>query len=162
MASRPLRDLRLARVAKRHGAKWSLRTVREARRAGVPISWGLAMVEQESHWENIFGCDHGPGKAFCHQKVTKAKVQELLRSSLANGVGPTQLTTKDYVRRADRYGGAHIPRHNIRAGMEVLREKTGGDMKQAWKYNGAKQYQAQIEGKARRWHQRFRAAGLAK
>jgi hypothetical protein len=36
--------------------------------------------------------------------------------------------------------------------MQVLKEKTGGDMAQAWRYNGAWEYQGQIRAKQRRWH----------
>jgi hypothetical protein len=156
-----VRDVKLVRLAKKHHAKSALRTLREARRNDIPYSWLLAMIEQESEWRNIFGCDHGPGKAFCHQKVTNDRVRSLLSSSLSNGVGYTQLTTKDYVRRAHRRpGGAASVRNQIIVGAQVLREKTGGDMDQAWKYNGAREYQQQIESKANRWHARFKAAGL--
>ena len=145
-------DLRYARRAKKAGAKWSLRIVWEARRARVPISWLFALIEQETGFRNVFGCDWGPGRAYCHEAVTREKVQALLRSGLANGVGPGQLTSPEYVRRADRYGGAHVPRHNIRVAAEVLREKTGGDMHKAWRYNGSPVYQGQIETKQRHWH----------
>jgi hypothetical protein len=94
-------------------------------------------------------------------KVTNRRVNELLGSGLANGVGYTQLTTKDYVRRAhDRRGGAASVRNQIIVGAQVLKEKTGGDMSKAWRYNGAPVYQGQIEAKARRWHKRFKEAGL--
>jgi hypothetical protein len=33
-------------------------------------------------------------------------------------------------------------------------------MNRAWRYNGAREYQRQIEAKAERWHQRFINAGL--
>jgi len=155
------RDLKLARVAKKHGAKSALRTLWEARRNGLEYSWLLAMIEQESEWRNIFGCDHGPGKAFCHQKVTNERVRSLQASGLNNGVGYTQLTSPEYVQMAMRRpGGAASTRNQIAVGAAVLKGKTGGDMDLAWRYNGAREYQAQIAAKARRWHQRFRAAGL--
>jgi len=157
-----VRDLKLARLAKKHGAKSALRTLWECRRNDIPFSWGLAMIEQESSWENIFGCDHGPGKAFCHQRVTNAKVKSLLNSGLANGVGYTQLTSPSYVREAmARRGGAASTKNQIIVGMKVLKQKTGGDMRLAWKYNGAREYQNQIEKRANRWHRRFVDAGLA-
>ena len=53
------RDLVLARRAKRHGARYSLRIIREARRAGIPISLAFAIVEQESRFLNV--CGHDPG-----------------------------------------------------------------------------------------------------
>ncbi len=157
-----VRDLKLARLAKKHGAKSALRTLYEARRNGIPYSWMLAMIEQESQWQNIFGCDHGPGKAFCHQKVTNERVRALQASGLNNGVGYTQLTSPAYVRDAmNRRGGAASVRNQIIVGAKVLKEKTGGDMKQAWKYNGNRGYQHEIQPRADRWHRRFRAAGLA-
>lgn len=156
------RDLKLCAVAKRYGAKSTLRTLWEARRNGLAFSWLLAMVEQESGWQNIFGCDHGPGGAFCHQKVTNAKVDELLRLRLWNGVGYTQLTSEGYVRHAHNMrGGAASVRNQIIVGAQVLKEKTDGDMSLAWRYNGAREYQQQIQFKAERWHRRFVSAGLA-
>ena len=157
-----VRDLKLARVAKKHGAKYALRTLYEARRNDIPYSWALGMIEQESRWENIFGCDHGAGRAFCHQRVTNAKVDSLLNSGLANGVGLTQLTSPGYVRDAhNRRGGAASPKNQIIVGMKVLKEKTGGNMDLAWKYNGAPEYQNAIRPKAEQWHRRFVNAGLA-
>jgi hypothetical protein len=156
------RDLKLARVAKKHGAKSALRTLYEARRNGIPYSWLLAMIEQESYWKNIFGCDHGEGKAYCHEKVTNAKVRNLMRWGLYNGVGYTQLTSPEYVALAQRRpGGAASVRNQIIVGAAVLKGKTGGDMSKAWKYNGDPAYQHEIEPRADRWHARFKAAGLA-
>jgi hypothetical protein len=156
------RDLKLARLAKKHGAKSALRTLYEARRNGIPYSCLLAMIEQESGWQNIFGCDHGAGKAYCHQKVTNAKVRDLMRWGLYNGVGYTQLTSPEYVHLAQRRpGGAASVRNQIIVGAAVLKGKTGGDMSKAWRYNGDPAYQHQIEPRADRWHARFKAAGLA-
>jgi hypothetical protein len=157
-----IRDLKLARVAKKHGAKSALRTLYEARRNGIPYSWLLAMIEQESGWQNIFGCDHGQGKAYCHQKVTNEKVRNLMAWGLYNGVGYTQLTSPEYVAMASRRpGGAASVRNQIIVGAAVLKGKTGGDMDQAWKYNGNPSYQHEIQPKAERWHKRFKDAGLA-
>lgn len=157
------RDLMLARIANKHGAKFSLRIILEARRAGIPISWAFALVEQETGFRNIFGCDLGrrEGVPWCNAPVTKARVQELVRyvrnGGTSNGVGPTQLTSLDYIMRAEKLGGAHLTQHNIRVGMEVLHEKSGGDMQQAWKFNGAWQYQGQIAAKQAVWHRRLTA-----
>jgi hypothetical protein len=156
-----VRDVKLARLAKKHGAKSALRTLYEARRNDIPYSWLLAMIEQESYWRNIFGCDHGPGKAYCHEKVTNAKVRDLMHRRLYNGVGYTQLTSPEYVAMASRRpGGAASVRNQIIVGAAVLKGKTGGDMSQAWKYNGNQSYQHEIQPRADRWHKRFRDAGL--
>lgn len=158
------RDLFLARRAKKAGAKQALIIITEARKARIPISWGFALIEQESAFRNIFGCDIGPrsGPPYCHQKATKSRVDALIRhvraGGVSNGVGYGQLTSLPYVLRAHRlragiYKGAHRARPNIRVSFQVLREKTGGDMSQAWRYNGARAYQAQIAAKQRRWHE---------
>lgn len=165
-----VRDLKLARFInkviktayKDAENPYALRTVWEARRNGIPLSWALAMIEQESGWCNIFGCDHGPGEAFCHQRVTNERVRALLARRVYNGVGYTQLTSRSYVERAmKRRGGAASVRNQIIVGMQVFGEKTRGDMDQAWKYNGHERYQAQIASKAKRWHERFVKASLA-
>ena len=105
--------------------------------------------------------DHGEGRAYCHQKVTNAWVRDLLNARLYNGVGYTQLTSPEYVQMAMRRpGGAASVRNQIIVGAAVLKGKTGGDMAQAWRYNGSPEYQHQIQTKAERWHKRFRDAGL--
>jgi hypothetical protein len=156
-------DREYVRRARANGAQHAYRIILEARRAGIPLSWAFALVEQESGFRNIFGCDWGGERAgrfhppFCRVPVTKERVQALLAFGRANGVGLTQLTDFSYVRRAERAKvarafGAHLPGNQIRVGMEVLKEKTSGDMGQAWRYNGAREYQAQIKAKQRRWH----------
>jgi hypothetical protein len=57
------RDLLLARRAKRAGAAYALRIIWEARAAGLPISLGFAIVEEESSdrvtraGRNVYGHD---------------------------------------------------------------------------------------------------------
>jgi hypothetical protein len=164
------RDLELAKIAKKHGGNYCLRTVLEARRADVPVSalFGLINVET-GDWQtatggqNIFGCDLGGPKSrgvpFCNSAVTRAKVQQLIQhvrgGGASNGVGPTQLTSLDYIMRAERLGGAHLTANTIRVGAEVLHEKTGGDMGQAWKFNGSFEYQHKFEHAAGLWHARL-------
>jgi soluble lytic murein transglycosylase-like protein len=139
-AARP-RDYLLARRAKRAGAKrYALRAIIEAERptSRVSPSLALALIEQESGFRNVFGCDHGPGKAYCHQGVTRAKVQALRRSGLMNGVGPAQLTWKGYVEEADRDGGAHKTSVNIATGIRILDshiKATGSEFKALATYN---------------------------
>jgi hypothetical protein len=156
-------DRELVRRARANGAQHAYRIILEARRAGIPLSWAFALIEQESGFRNIFGCDWGTpagGKfrpPYCRVPVTKERVQALKRNRKPNGVGLPQLTDFAYVDRAERTKvsrvfGAHLPGNQIRVGMEVLKEKTGGDMDLAWRYNGAREYQARIKAKQRRWH----------
>jgi hypothetical protein len=160
---RRVRDRRLALRLRRHGARYALDIIREARRERVPLSWALALVEQESAFRNIFGGDHGnlardDRAPFFRVRVTQRRVWELLRwigsGGASNGVGLTQLTSVGYIREALSEGGAHVPRINLRVGFRTLRRKTGGDYaNDAWKYNGSPAYQPQIEAKQRRWRE---------
>lgn len=115
-----------------------------------------ALVEQESGGANIFGCDHGTGIAFCHEKVTKARVASLLASPYSNGVGLTQLTYKPFVVEANHLGGAHIPRFQCVVGFRLAKSLIaqygeGG----LWHYNGSPAYQSQIAPKIDAWRKRL-------
>jgi soluble lytic murein transglycosylase-like protein len=140
--------------AKHAGARYSLRIYLEARRAGVPYSWALALVDQESAFENVFGCDSG--SILCHQFVTHARVIRLLghvaQGGVSNGVGLTQLTYPPLIREAERRGGAHKPTYQLRVGLRYFRGIAGPDWRDAWKYNGSPTYQAQIAAKQTYWH----------
>ncbi len=149
------RDLQLAVNAKRHGANYSLRIIREARREGVPVSWAFALFEQETGFRNVFG--HDKGGMYPGQPVTKGKVLAMLRYTAAggnsNGVGPGQLTYPPLIRRANQAGGAWKPAVNIRVSLRFFREITRGNYElDAWKYNGGPAYQKQIKAKQRAWH----------
>lgn len=113
---------RLRRIYRILGAHGKL-IYEEAKRAGLELALARALVEQESGNRNIFGCDWGPQgdrPPYCHQAVTRARVQALLRAGKANGVGLTQLTSFGYVQAAERLGGAHLPRNQLRVGFQVL------------------------------------------
>lgn len=148
-----VRDLQLARKAKKAGAKNSLRIVREARRTKLPVSWAFALVDQESGFCNIFG--HDAGSILKGQPVTRSRVRQLLAhvgaGGNSNGVGFTQLTWPPYIRLADQLGGAHVVKNQLRVGFEVLADC--GDLEaNAWRYNGARRYQSEIKEKQRKWH----------
>jgi hypothetical protein len=134
--------------------------VEEAERARLPLRFALAMLEKETQIPqlNIFGCDHGPGKAFCHENVTAARVAALRRSGLANGVGWTQITFPAFVEEADRLGGAHKPRFQMRVGFKVLKDnmdREGGPQQGFRAYNGtgedAEKYGREAIAVAERW-----------
>jgi hypothetical protein len=117
------RDLVLAHRAKTAGANYSLRIILEARRAKLPLSLAFALVEQESHFMNVFGCDHG--SILCHEDVTHDRVLQLVHHvinlhGVSNGVGLTQLTWIGFITAAERLGGAHRPKNQLRVGFELL------------------------------------------
>lgn len=160
------RDLQLAWRARRAGAKYSLRIILEARRTGIPLSLAFALVETESGFRNIFGADRG--SILKHEKVTKKKVDRLLRFVAAggpsNGVGLTQLTYPPFIKQANAAGGAHLPKYQLRVGFGALRDKIarhGGRVRPALAmYNAGRadspvglSYADKVVAKQRRWHQ---------
>jgi hypothetical protein len=103
----------------------------EQQRAGLDdLALACALVEVETGFRNIFGCDnHDPSHPitiapWCHQEVTEERVQQLLEfvhnGGLSNGVGLTQLTFPPLIEVAEGFGGAHVPRFNLRAGFQHL------------------------------------------
>jgi hypothetical protein len=162
------RDYKLAREAEHYGAKYATRIILECRAHDVAISDGFALIEQESEFRNIFGCDYGPNKVFCHMNVTKHRVDTMLGGYLMNGVGPAQLTARGFVEEAHRDGGAHRPSVNIATGIAILGrlQKKHGRMKGFGAYNGGEgnpnmRYAQEVASRADRWHRRFHQAGLA-
>ena len=158
------RDLQLARRAKKAGAQYSLRIVLEARRAEIPISLAFALVEQESGFRNVFGHDRQAWRPE-DGKVTKATVAHLLETVRqgrpSNGVGLTQLTWPGFIRAANRAGGAHIPKYQLRVGFDHLAKciHTFGVKRGLSVYNSGspdnpkgRAYAAQVVAKATRWH----------
>lgn len=150
------RDYLLARRANRHGAKYALRIVWEARRAHVPISLAFAIVEKESGFKNIVG--HDPGGPHPGVKVTRQVVRDILASRTSNGVGLTQLTYKPLIREAEGMGGAHLPKYQLRVGFHELGRliKSYGLHAGMVHYNGsgpaALAYANDLAARARRWH----------
>jgi soluble lytic murein transglycosylase-like protein len=148
------RDLLLAHRAKRAGANYNLRIILEARRAGLPISLAFAVVEQESGFKNIFGCDKGG--PFCHHPVSRTLVQQLLAhvraGGTSNGVGLTQLTWIGYLNMAERRGGAHIPKNQLSVGFEALAAHIAAHGTQGGlaAYNAG--YAREVLEKQARWH----------
>lgn len=105
--------------------------VEECRRMGPDGLWvstAAALVEQESFGKNIFGCDWGSKwtntPPFCQVAVTEERVKRLIANVRSgggqNGVGLTQLTTLGYVLDAEKMGGAHLPRYQMRRGFALL------------------------------------------
>ncbi|MDR2985259.1 MAG: hypothetical protein LBV34_10500 [Nocardiopsaceae bacterium] len=116
-------------MIKNAGFSFGPAIVAEARRAGVQLALALALVEQESGFRNIFGCDSGHQRnaaPWCHQDVTRQRVQELIRfvdkGGVSNGVGLTQLTSINLIKRAEAEGGAHTVTAQCRVGFRYLHD----------------------------------------
>lgn len=160
------RDLILAHRARKAGANYSLRIIKEARRAGLePLSLAFAVVDQESTFRNVFGADHGSDPALHEKPVTEARVKQLLAGLgryKPNGVGLPQLTFPPFVRQADAMpGGAALPanqlrvafpqlaalvhQHGVRGGLSAY---NAGDPHSA----AGRVYAAKVLAKQMRWH----------
>lgn len=147
------------KIINAHGAHGEAIVTADKRSGLHDLAWACALVEQESAFKNIFGCDYGPQSGhppFCEDHVTKARVQALLHQSKNNGVGLTQLTDRGLVLEAEKLGGAHKPLNQCIIGFRYLHSLIqqygpGG----VWHYNGAPAYQAQIEAKHRVWAARL-------
>jgi hypothetical protein len=160
------RDDQLARIIDRHGGNgYGLLVVREARNAGIPISLGCALVEQESGFRNVFGNDPVRTGQIRGGDVTKARYAryKVLRRSGRGmqGVGLTQLTWFEFQDQADKLGGCWKPTYQLRVGFRVLREliEKHGQADGIAKYNGsgqaAERYSREVRAKQNRWHDRL-------
>jgi hypothetical protein len=129
------------------GGRYGELVVHEAKRSGLSVSLVCAVLEQETHFRNVFGHDKvrnpikSPPKGLL--EVTEERYKEYLkhrhRGEGAQGVGPMQLTSPSLQDRADKLGGCWKPAANIRVGCEYLAEriKARGLHAGVQAYNGA-------------------------
>lgn len=127
MAGTETTDSRLLEMVRAAGFSFGPVIMAEARREGVQLALALALVEQESTFRNIFGCDGRrpvTTAPWCHQHVTRDRVQALIAhvegGGISNGVGLTQLTDIGLIREADAAGGAHKVHAQCRVGFRLL------------------------------------------
>lgn len=137
MARLNTKDLVYVARARRAGARYAWRIIKAAKETGLKYSWALAVVEQESEFENIFG--HDPGGAFKGERVTRSKVTALVRAGAWNGIGLTQLTWSGFVFSAQASGGAHRPYVQCKIGFQALAnlQHQYGEWDGARRYNGS-------------------------
>lgn len=161
--------VRLMNRMQRHNVKAPYLVIREARRANLGYAHALALLEKETGipQRNVFGCDLGPRSSvpYCNQEVTKERVQALIRhiraGGASNGVGWTQLTYPPFIYQAERRGGAHKPKYQMRIGFRVLADhiRQYGPQDGAARYNGsgsaAEEYGRDFVARAKRWHKRL-------
>lgn len=162
------RDLLLATKTKKHGARYSLRIILEARAAGIPISLGFALVEHESGFRNVFGHDptifvggRDAKTGRIYKTVTRGSYLEYKRQRGTvhmQGVGPCQLTWWETQDAADKIGGCWRPGCNIRVAFRALAALISehGYGLGIERYNGvgdaAVLYSKVVQKGADRWH----------
>lgn len=140
--------LQANKIARKHklaqrGIRYPKTTVREARKAGLPLSLACAFLMQESAGgQNVFGHDPvaNPVKG---GKVTKSRYLEYKtnrkRGLGMQGVGPMQLTWYAYQDAADAIGGCWKVSCNMRVGFRLVTDliKQHGTRSGIRHYNGA-------------------------
>jgi cell wall-associated NlpC family hydrolase len=164
------RQLAYVRLIEERGCKYPQTTVEEAVRVGIPLSYALAFLEQESS-----GTDRGrPAfglNLFGHDAVANPVRGGVVTASryatyLANrrqgmgmqGVGPCQLTWWEFQDRADKLGGCWRPRYNMRVGFALAKSliRQHGVLEGVARYNGtgpaARAYAQAWRERQRRWH----------
>lgn len=159
----PIRTARYIRWLRKRSYAYPWRTARAVNKTGInPAVAAVLLTKETGGGRNVFGCDHGPGRAFCHERVTKEKVSLLLRSGLANGVGPTQLTFRPFVEAANRRGGAHRPYINMLVGFGIFKEylNEGSLWQAAKRYNGGTDYANDFSKRYDGAHRSLRGAGV--
>ncbi|MDX6632758.1 MAG: hypothetical protein QOG26_763 [Solirubrobacterales bacterium] len=152
---------RYAHKASKHGAHRARLILDEADRTGIMLSLGLALVEQESGFQNVFGHD-GVRNPVRGGPVTKDRYLAYKHYRKAGygmqGVGLTQLTWYSFQDRADALGGCWKPRWQLRVGFEVLAAniRQHGQHAGIAAYNGsgpaAQHYADQVIARQRAWH----------
>jgi hypothetical protein len=163
----------LAGAIRAGGGRYEAAIVREAKRSKLPVALVCAVIEQETHFRNVFGHDGGPRHTNPIKsppggllEVTKERYLEYRRhrdrGEGQQGVGPMQLTSGDLQDRADRAGGCWRPDVNIRIGCAYLAERIAafGLHAGVQAYNGADgdAYSKEVFKRERAWRSRLAGA----
>lgn len=155
------RDVELANRAKDAGAKYALRIVRQARKSGLGISLGFALINMESDFSNVFGHDdsiYSGAGGVTRSKYANYKRQRGTPGRRMQGVGPAQLTWWEFQDMADLRGGCWIPSHNISLAFDHLAHLIVVNGKRAGikAYNGkgrdADRYASKVLDLEEHWH----------
>jgi hypothetical protein len=164
-------NTQIAEVVKKAGLSFGPTILAEAKEAGLAPALALALVEQESGFRNIFGCDQGPCESvpWCHQDVTGERVKALIAhvegGGISNGVGLTQLTSIGFLRQAEAEGGAHRPDAQCNVGFRVLKDliERHGERVGIGAYNGGEgnpnlAYADSVIALRAKWRERIKSA----
>ena len=164
-------DKKLNGMIKGAGGSFGPVIMAEAKREGLSLAMALALVDQESGFKNIFGCDLGPRETapWCHQDVTKERVGALIKhvkaGGTSNGVGLTQLTSIGFIQQAQAAGGAHKPQAQCRVGFQLLHDliERHGERAGIGAYNGGEgnpnlDYADSVLELKAKWQSRIRRA----
>ena len=166
MSTSLARALRCADVATAYGVRptYALHISLASRKHDISPALGFALVEQESNFKHIFGCD--AGSILCHQRVTRDRFRQLQdhvrAGGVSNGVGLTQITYNGYITAHD---GLYKPRANVYFGLGLVAasiRQYHGDVQRALAvYNGGPAspswgYAVDVLKKRDKWKARFK------
>ena len=160
------RALRVAVIAAAHGVKlrYAYRIAFAARAKRLGAALAFALIEQESGFKHIFGCD--AGGPFCHERVTEWRYRRLQvhvrQGGTSQGVGLAQITYGPYITQND---GLWKPRANVHFGFDLIRRSidgTDGNLRLALAiYNGGPAnpqfgYADEVLARRNKWRTVFR------
>jgi hypothetical protein len=136
--------------------------IHQAHAHGLSASLGLAVVEHESSFANVFGSDPVRSPQIQGGPVTRTRYLRyrfLRRRGFGmQGVGLTQLTWYSYQDDADAIGGCYKPEPQLRVGFRLLAALIAahGEHDGLRRYNGAggaaEQYANDVLAIRDRWH----------
>lgn len=133
----------------------------------VDQALAFALVEQESGFRHIFGCDSGPANKppYCHQEVTRERFDKLreyaISTKRSNGVGLTQITYWTYLRD---HPGIWRKLANVKLGLKLIRDAVANHGKREGlaRYNGGPTppessygYADSVLSLEKKWRRRF-------
>lgn len=158
---------RRIRIAREHGIRNADIAARACREAGLPFYVACALLEKESHGQNIYGHDAGGALAGYPGPVTESSydVFEWLVKNTAynsNGVGPCQITWFPYFARMKNEGLKPWDVHdNMLFGFRLLKghldAAKGNYVAAGRSYNGATSYGIDLSHRVQKWKRLFAA-----
>jgi tellurite resistance protein len=168
----PARERHIAAVIDRHGGRYAEHIIAASARTGVKVSLICAVLEQETHFSNVFGHDEVANPIKSPLGSNRPVTEELYKQYRrfrdqglgCQGVGPMQLTSKFLQEAADKQGGCWRVGPNIRVGVAHLATciKQSGSVRGGLvRYNGGSSYPDAVLPLQRKWQQRLGAAAGA-
>lgn len=139
----------------------SLTIVRACKRHGYPVSEAVAVAQQESGFQNVYG--HDPTGPDMHGAPVNRWTYGLYRLLRAHGggqqgVGQYQLTGEAFQSAADQAGGCYVNRHNVDVAIAWLSgmRRLYGAPEAFKRYNGSEAYAVKVTALAALWHDRLK------
>jgi tellurite resistance protein len=170
---KPARNERVAAIIRKFGGRYEDHIIAASARTGVPVSLLCAVLEQETHFTNVFGHDKVRNPIKSPPGSNRPVTEELYRQYKkfrdqgmgCQGVGPMQLTDRSLQDAADKLGGCWRVGPNIQVGADHLRNniKRHGSVRGGLVgYNGGASYPDAVLPLQAKWAKRLgAAAGVA-